>query len=521
MTPRRISATLISMKILKLLFSKIFVSALVLFLQLTLVLSVLLFFESYFVWFQIFNAILGILVFLGIIGKKEPPEFKLPWIFIVLVVPFFGIIIYCMFANSRMPMRQFKGMIDITCRCKKYSELSKDENDKIKAELGGCYGLENYLRKNSFSRGHLNNRVTYFKSGEDFYADLLAELAGAESFIFMEYFIIDHGFMWDGIHEILAAKAAAGVEVRVMYDDIGSAGLLKSSFRRKLKKEGIRCVRFNPFRPVISGIHNNRDHRKITVIDGRTGYTGGINIADEYINAVKRFGHWKDTAVKIEGSAVANLTAMFLQMFDCSDEQPRDYDRYFVTAPEEFPDPGYVNPFGDGPKPFYTELVGANNYINIINAATDYVYITTPYLIPDYNTISALRNAAMRGVDVRIITPAVPDKKIIFNMTRSNYRQLWTAGIKIYEYTPGFIHSKLMLADGKIACVGTINLDYRSLVHHYECGAVLYGAPCLADIRADLDETIAASREITEGNFRMGFFSSVLNAVLNLFSPML
>lgn len=509
------------MKLLKLLFSKIFIFALVLLIQLTAVLSVLVFYESYFVWFQIFNAVFGLLVFLAIISKKESPEFKLPWIFIVLVVPFFGIIIYCMFANSRMPMKQFKSMIEITCRCKRYSEITPAENAKIKDELKNYYGTESYLRRNSFSRGHLNNRVTYFKTGEDFYADLLAELKKAERFIFMEYFIIDRGGMWEGIRQILNEKVAAGVEVRVMYDDIGTAGLLKSNYFKKLRKAGINCVKFNPFRPVISGIHNNRDHRKITVIDGKVAYTGGINIADEYINAKNRFGHWKDTAIKIQGSAAGNLTALFLQMFDTASKTFSDYGRYLDIKYEVFDDGGYINAFGDGPKPFYTELVGANTFINLINGATDYIYISTPYLIPDYNTLSALRNAAFRGVDVRIITPSIPDKKIIFNMTRSNYAHLLKSGVKIYEYTPGFIHAKGMIADGKAAFVGTINLDYRSLVHHYECGAVMYGVPCIKEIKADFDDTLAVSREITESNFKMGFWNSLLNAVLNLFSPML
>ncbi len=337
----------------------------------------------------------------------------------------------------------------------------------------------------------------------------------------MEYFIIDHGRMWDGIHEILKQKAAAGVEVRVMYDDIGCAGLLPGSYYKKLKKEGIDCVKFNPFRPVVSGIHNNRDHRKITVIDGKVGYTGGVNLADEYINEISRFGHWKDTALKIQGSAVSNLTVLFLQLFDAMRKSFSDFEKYLGTDCESFDEEGYIHPFGDGPKPFYSELVGSNNFINIINSAEKYVWISTPYLIPDYNLLSALRSASYRGVDVRIITPGIPDKKIIFNMTRSNYKYLLQAGVKIYEYSPGFIHAKEMLADGVTAFVGTVNLDYRSLVHHYECGAVLYKTPCISEIEEGFEETLQASREITDDNFKMNFFASLLNGILNLFSPML
>ena len=509
------------MKILKLLFSKIFISALALLIQVALFAAVLLFFETYFAVFQLFCAVLGIAVFLGIVNKKESPEFKLPWIAIILLLPFFGLVIYCMFANSKMPEKQYRRMVGIACRCKKYAELTESENDDIRETLGGYYGAESYLRRTSFTRGHLKNEVRYFPTGEEFYADLLKELEKAEKFIFMEYFIIDYGKMWNGIYDILLRKARSGVEVRVMYDDIGTAGLLKSNYCKKLKKDGINCRKFNPFRPVVSGIHNNRDHRKITVIDGKTAYTGGVNVADEYINETERFGHWKDTAVRIRGSAVSNLTQLFLQMFDAGHTADEDYEKYLGIEYEAFEEGGCVHPFGDGPKPFYKELAGANNYINIINCAKNYVYITTPYLIPDYNIVSALRAAAIRGVDVRIITPHRPDKKIIFNMTRSNYKYLLEAGVKIYEYTPGFIHAKSAVADGEIAFVGTINFDYRSLVHHYECGVTLFKTPCIADIKADLDETLALSQEITIENFKMGFFASLVTSVLNLFSPML
>lgn len=509
------------MKLLKKLFSKIFISALILLLQVALFLTVLIFFEQYFAVLQIVSAIFGIILFFGIISKKESPEFKLPWMFLMLAFPLFGVAVYCLFANSRMPTKFYRRMIESVCICKNYAELTPAENERIKAELGDNYGIESYLRRNAFCRGHLNNRVTYFPLGEEFYKDLLVGLEKAEKFIFMEYFVIDHGRMWDGILDILKRKAGNGVEVRVMYDDIGCAGLLKGSYYKRLRKYGINCVKFNRFLPVVSGIHNNRDHRKITVIDGRVGYTGGINLADEYINAVKRFGHWKDTAVKIEGSAVGNLTALFLQMFDSTAKALSDYSKYLDITYEQFDDEGYINFFGDGPKPIYDEMVGANNYINIINSAKEYVYITTPYLIPDYNLLSALRNAAFRGIDVRIITPHVPDKKIVFNMTRSNYGHLLKSGVKIYEYTPGFVHAKSVIADGKTAFVGTVNLDYRSLVHHYECGAVMLGTPCIKDIEKDFLDTFEKSQEITLENFKMGIVPSFLNAILNIFAPML
>lgn len=509
------------MKILKLLFSKLFISFLALVVQFAVFFTVLFVFEQYVALLQIAGYIFGLLVIFGIIGKKEPPEFKTPWLVIILVLPFFGLIIYSMFANSKMSTKQYKRMVDIAGRCKKYSELTPSENSELYKELGAMAGIENYLRRNAFSRGHLHNKVDYFKSGEEFYADFIAELDKAEKFIFMEYFIIERGKMWNGILDILTRKAQSGVEVRFIYDDIGSAGLVRSNYYKKLRKQGINCIKFNRFLPVLSGIHNNRDHRKITVIDGRCAYTGGMNLADEYINEKVRFGHWKDTAIKVQGSAVGNFTAMFLQLFDTSSKTYSDYGKYLDINYERFEESGYIHPFGDGPKPFYKELVGSNNYINIINSAKNYVYVSTPYLIPDYTLVSALRNAAFRGVDVRIITPHIPDKKMVFNMTRSNYKYLLESGVKIYEYTPGFIHAKGMVADGETAFVGTINLDYRSLVHHYECGAVMYKTPCIADIKRDFDETLAVSQEITSKNFKMGFIPSIMNAVFNLFSPML
>ena len=509
------------MKILKLLFSKIFISFLALFIQFAVFFTVLFVFEQYVALLQLVGFIFGLLVVFGIIGKKEPPEFKAPWLVIILSLPFFGLVIYSMFANSKMPTRQYKKMVEISYRCKKYSELTADDNCELYETLGDMAGLENYLRRNAFSRGHLHNRVDYFKSGEEFYADFLEELEKAEKFIFMEYFIIERGKMWNGILDILTRKAGEGVEVRFMYDDIGSAGLVRSNYYKKLRKLGINCIKFNRFLPVLSGIHNNRDHRKITVIDGRCAYTGGMNLADEYINEKVRFGHWKDTAIKVQGSAVGNFTAMFLQLFDASAKTYSDYAKYLDIDYERFEDGGYIHPFGDGPRPFYKELVGSSNYVNIINSAKNYVYVSTPYLIPDYTLISALRNAAFRGVDVRIITPHIPDKKMVFNMTRSNYKYLLESGVKIYEYTPGFIHAKGMVADGETAFVGTINLDYRSIVHHYECGAVMYKTPCIADIKRDFDETIAVSQEITFANFKMSLFASIMNAVFNLFSPLL
>ena len=508
------------MKFFKKFFSQAVVIVLALLVQLFLIFAVLYHFNTYYVAFQAFQSVFGLLLFVYIINKKEPPEFKLPWLFIFMAFPFFGVIVYVLFANPQLSKVQHRHLLRAESACKLYLTPAEGERREARARLGVHAGTENYLARTARTEGCLYNKVGFFPVGEAFFADLLVELERAEKFIFLEYFIIDPGKMWNAVHEVLLEKVKAGVEVRVMYDDIGTLGMVGGNFAKTLRKEGIDCVKFNPFRPVLSGIYNNRDHRKIAVIDGKTGYTGGVNLGDEYINENKRLGHWKGTAVKIRGRAVRNLTAMFLQTFDMTARRTSDYGKYLDVACETFDEPGFVHPFGDGPQPFYSEQVGENNYINIINGAQKYVWITTPYLIPDFNLLTALRNAALRGVDVRIVTPHVPDKKIILNMTRSNYSCLLEAGVKIFEYTPGFIHAKQMLADGDVAVVGTINMDYRSLVHHWECAALLVGVPCLRDIAADFENVFSVSQEITPYNFRMGFFAALFNSFLTLFAPL-
>lgn len=502
------------MKFLKIFFSRTLVVVLLFLIQLALMFVTLMVLEV-FTAVQIVSALVALLVLLHMVNKKENPEFKIPWLILLALFPLFTIVTYILFAHPRMTKKESKRAMAI------YEETNKCMGRRS-GDYGEYNGIGKYLSKNAYLPGSTDSKTTYFRSGEAFFDDLISELEKAEHFIFMEYFIINHGTMWYTIHNILKKKVEQGVEVKLMYDDIGTVGELKAGYYKKLRGEGIDCYKFNPFRPIVSGVHNNRDHRKITVIDGKVGFTGGINIGDEYINKRVRFGHWKDTAIKVEGSAVDNLTALFLQMFDMNAKRaPKDYEKYFNASHEKFDGCGFVHVFGDGPKPYYMEQVGEVNYINLINAAKRYCYITTPYLIPDYNLAMALRSAAFRGVDVRIITPHIPDKKVIFNITRSNYKFLREAGVRIYEYIPGFIHAKMLVADDEYAFVGTINLDYRSLVHHYECGATICNAPCIKDIKDDIDQTIAVSGEITDENFKMNKLASLLNAVFNIFSPML
>ncbi len=476
--------------------------------------------SNYFYLIEFISLVFSFIAIIHMISKNQCPEFKLPWLLILVSFPIVGVILYVLFARRTLSKQQIHSL-QKTKENMRSAIIPVHDKHGVKDFLADDYPLEQYLVNVNGTHGHLNNKITYFNSGEDFFEDLKISLSQAKDFIFMEYFIIAYGKMWNQIHTILRERVREGVEVRIMYDDIGSLGRVKTDFFKTLEKEGIRCVKFNPFRPIMSGIHNNRDHRKITVIDGVIGYTGGINIADEYINATHPHGHWKDSAIKICGSAVSSLTAMFLELFDGAKTEVSDYKRYLHIPCPQYEEQGFVHLFGDSPKPFDTEMVGEGTFCNLINAAKEYVFITSPYIVIDYTLCSALRNAALRGIDVRIVAPHIPDKKIVFNVTRSHYKMLLEAGVKIYEYTPGFIHAKNVIVDDKMAFVGTINLDYRSLAHHFECGAFVYGSPCISDIKTDFDNLFKVSEEKTLQNFKMNKIVSLINSMLAIFFPML
>ena len=358
--------------------------------------------------------------------------------------------------------------------------------------------------------------------GEDWFAKYLEELKKAEHYIFMEYFIIAEGYMWDSILEVLKEKAAAGVEVRLIYDDLGCVNTLPAQYYRTLQACGIRCAAFNQFRPVLNVVMNNRDHRKITVIDGHTAFTGGINLADEYINRKRRFGHWKDSGIWLYGEAVWTFTVMFLQMWSVITGTACEFGRYrpHIYHIGEFEADGLVQPYGDSPMD--SETVGESVYLNIINYAKRYLYIFTPYLIPDNETLTALCQAAKRGVDVRIVTPSIPDKKTVFLLTQSYYEPLMEAGVRIYEYLPGFIHSKSFVCDDEMATCGTFNVDYRSLYLHFECGVFLYKNSSVLQIRQDALNTFEVSEEMQLEKVRSRNLAvRMIQSVLRLFAPML
>ena len=445
---------------------------------------------------RLFIFVVSVIIFFKIVNKPENPEFKIPWIVGMLLMPLFFSVLFLIFGNHGLSKKD-KAIVNATKNAyKEHFEMTKNEMIKIENDLGNAVGTFNYINSVTQLGVHSHNKVTYYKCGEEFFPALKEGLKQAKEFIFIEFFIITDGKEWSEVQQILKDKAAQGVDVRIIYDDMGCSGTISARTPRKLKKFGIKCYKFHPFRPILSGVYNNRDHRKIVVVDHQMAFTGGINLADEYANEIVRFGYWKDTMVKIEGSAINNLILTFLQNHDLTTKSISDYNRFLLHDYKKFDEPGYVMPFGDGPGGIDDALIGEQTYINILNYAKHKVYISTPYLVPTYGLTDALRNAALRGVEVHLIVPGIPDKKLVYKMAQSNFRYLLDAGVNIYTYTPGFNHMKSALADDELGFVGTINFDFRSLVHHFECGTVLYKCPCMKEIRDDFEKMISDSKKV-------------------------
>jgi len=441
----------------------------------------------------------SLLASLVVINRPGDPVSKITWILLFFGVPVFGIPFY-FYVNAdvghRLRRRQLTTVLKATTP-------DPGENASCRASLAGqdpgAAALAAYVESRGAGRLYDGSDVRYFPSGEAAFAEMLQWLERAERFIFLEYFIIEEGYMWGRILSVLERKARQGVEVRVLYDGTCVMGKLPAGYHRELEALGIRCRQFFPLRPLASTYYNNRDHRKIMVVDGQAAFTGGINLADEYINRRELFGHWKDTAVLVTGRAVEGFTRMFLQMWEVETFRREDYAPYLgVSAPVE--GQGYVLPYGD--QPMDDEQVAERVYLDLINRACRYVHIMTPYLALDNELLSALKFAAERGVEVRMILPGVPDKKTVFALGRSYYRELMAAGVEIWEYTPGFTHGKMLVSDDRVAVVGTVNLDYRSLYHHFECAALLWGCPAVAAVEGDMADTLAKCRRLTAADCR-------------------
>ena len=469
--------------------------------------------------FRLIVFIVALIIFFKIINKAEDPEFKIPWIVGMLLLPFFTCMMYIIFGNHGLRKRD-RRIIDATRKAyNPYFEVTKKDGKKYERQLDHAMGTFKYINSVTKLGIHTNCKLTYYKCGEEFFPAFIEGLKQAKEFIFIEFFIITDGKEWDAVKEVLIEKAKAGVDVRVIYDDMGCGGTISAFTPRRLRKFGIKCFKFHPFRPILSGMYNNRDHRKIVVIDHQMAFTGGINLADEYANEIKRFGYWKDTMVKIEGSAINNLIVTFLQNFNLCANYVSNYDKFLSYEYEKFDDLGFVMPFGDGPGGIDDALIGEQTYINILNYAKKRVDISTPYLIPTYGLLDALRNAALRGVEVNLILPGIPDKKLVYTMAKSNFRFLLDAGVNIYLYMPGFNHMKSAIADNELAFVGTINFDFRSLVHHFECGTILYKCNCMDEISEDFKQMISVSSKVPQ-DFKLRGGQRRLCSLLKLISPL-
>lgn len=467
---------------------------------------------------------LSTIVVIYIINKNQNPSYQLSWIIPVLVFPVFGVMFYLFLETqpgTRMIAHRLKTLSGET---KPYLEQDKAVMERLNRASRGTTLLASYMGNYGGYPIYDKTYAEYFPLGDDMYPVFLEELRKAERYIFMEYFILERGEMWDEILEILKEKAARGVEVRVMYDGMCCLTLLPYHYPKELEAFGIHCKMFSPVKPALSSYQNNRDHRKITVIDGHTAFTGGINLADEYINRRERFGHWKDTAIMLKGNAVNSFLMMFLQMWNITERKRDDYSFYGKSPeyiyPPELDMSGYVMPYGDSP--LDNETVGQYVYMDILNEARYYVHIMTPYLILDSDMITSLTFAAKRGIETVIIMPHIPDKIYAYLLARSYYAELLQAGVKIFEYTPGFVHAKVFTSDDEKAVVGSINLDYRSLHLHFECAAYLYRSPAVRQAELDFQETLEKCQEITlEDCRRYPVYKKMAGKVLRLFAPLM
>lgn len=509
-------------KFLSLLTSRLFIVFALIAVQAWIIISIFLYFDEQSKLINTAFFILSVVMTLYIVNKNQNPSYKLAWIIVILVLPVLGVTMYVFFSQRKLSKKM---------QCKAKVEFNKTkallgQDRRVTHEIGqlsmDALRQSEYIRRGSMFPVYDKTYSEYYPSGETFFAQLKEELEQAERYIFMEYFIVQAGEMWDSILDILKRKAAAGVDVRFMYDDMGCARTLPTGYYKKLREMGIRSVVFNPLRPELSSIFNNRNHQKITVIDGHTAFCSGANLADEYINAIERFGHWKDGAVMLKGAGAWSFTMMFLQAWNFMMCEDTDYSA-FRPAGEKLAgieSDGYVQPFADDPMD--DEYVSENTYMNMIGRAKKYLYINTPYLILDNEFMTALQNAAKSGVDVRITTPHIPDKKMVFLLTRAHYGALLRAGVRIFEYTPGFIHTKSFVCDDEYGIIGTINLDYRSLFLHYECGVWLYRAKPVQALKEDYLKTLEVCTEVSYDEVHnRPFYVRILQAVLRVFAPMM
>ena len=485
-------------------------------LQIGWLLLIILELNYYSTYISLVTSIIASLAVLRLYSKDTNSAYKLPWIMIIMALPLMGLSLYLLTEASLSTKGIRRRMQAIRKKTNRYLRQKTSVITDLEEKDPAVANQFRYISDFEKSPVHTDTSVTYYPHGSFAFEELKKDLEKAEDFIFMEYFIIEDGVCFNQLREILVRKARAGVDVRLMYDDIGSIGLVNWRYARQLNREGIRCQVFNPALPVLSLFMNHRDHRKITVIDGKVGYTGGYNLSDEYFGLRFPYGLWKDTGIRLEGEAVKNLTATFLELWALTGREEENFDKFLKTS-HSVPASGYVQPFGDSP--LDREQSAENAYINLISHAKRYVWLMTPYLMITDELRRALELAAKRGVDVRILTPGIPDKKVVYAVTRSYYADLVRGGVRVFEYSPGFLHAKQCICDGELAMIGTSNLDFRSLYLHFENNVLLYECQAVKAMEADFLETMALCREVT-GQYRSRFLR-YWQCLLRLFAPLL
>ena len=505
---------------LHLLFSRFFVIVLLLLLQVVLLAGFYLWLNDYFSWFSVilwvFTAIMTIYLF----NTDMDSSAKLTWMFLIALLPIPGAIMFW-FTQSNVGNRTLtKRVIELIDQTKGALRQEEETLSELRDDGSGTDDLCRYLNRTGCFPIYKNTKVTYYPIGEEKFRAMLEELKKAEEYIFLEYFIIEEGYMWSEILKILVEKAQAGVDVRVMYDGMCEISTLPNDYWKLLVKQGIKAKPFSPIKPFVSSHYNYRDHRKILVIDGKVAFNGGVNLADEYINHIVRFGHWKDTALKLEGEAAKSFALLFLQMWNVDEKEPSfaPYLEKNTSSPEDAS--GYVMPYGDCP--LDKDKVGEAVYMDMLNRSNSYVHIMTPYLILDGELETAIKLAAERGIDVKMILPGIPDKKIAYALAKAHFSALINAGVKIYLYTPGFVHAKVFVSDDIKAVTGTINLDYRSLYHHFECATYMYKTDCIPAIEADFQETLSKCSEVTRDTIKNDtLFYKLTGTLLRFIAPLM
>lgn len=502
-------------------FSRTAIIFMLLVMQILIFVGLVQFLEDYKTQVYVVFIVISVLVVIKIINSNDNPAFKMAWIIPIMILPIVGAAFY-IYVELQIGTKYIGRRLRILGEeTKQYMQQDEDVVERLKMSKPANANLSYYMYHQVGFPTYRNTSVKYFPLGEDKFEELQRQLKTAERYIFMEYFIVEEGRMWNTILDILEQKVKEGVEVRFMYDGMCSISLLPYNYPKKLRKMGIQCKQFNTVKPILSTEQNNRDHRKICVIDGRVAFTGGVNLADEYINEKERFGHWKDTAVMVEGEAVQSFTMLFLQMWNIDERTTERYGAYLSPKSSEIKrDLGYVLPYGDSP--YDNENIGEQVYFHILNHAKKYVHIMTPYLILDNEMVTNLTYAAKSGIEVIIIMPHIPDKWYAFALAKTYYKELILAGVQIYEYLPGFVHAKVFVSDDDTATVGTINLDFRSLYLHFECGTFIYNNPVVSEIEKDFKATLVKCQKVTISDVRRrSMVQKIVGNVLRIFAPLM